>query len=186
MRFYARQKLFSLRTVFKILNEKGQPSYSAKGEIVSFGKRLHIYDRTGREVAVLRQRLMSLMPTYEIHIGGRYAASIVKRITLFKPSYSIKGSGWRVQGDFLKHSYRLIGPNGKVAASIRKRWFSFGDAFELNVPDPENELMAICVMLAIDCVMDNEEAAASRPSSSSVSSGKTSVADSVTGNDTES
>ena len=169
MRYYAREKLFSLRTIFKILDESGKEGFSVRGEILSLGKRLHVYDRAGREVALLKQRLISILPTYDIYIGGRRAAVIQKRISILKPTYSISGCNWRVKGDFLSHNYRMIDQGGHVTASIRKRWFSFGDAFELSVPDERNSLLAVCVMLVIDCVMDAEDSAALSRRSSSAS-----------------
>ena len=158
MRLYARQKVFSFRTTFSIVDEHGRPHYTVKGEILTIGKKLHVYDASGREVALLREKLIKLLPTYDIYIGGRPVARIVKRLSILKPSYEIRECGWRVEGNFLQHDYRIY--NGVVAvAGIRKRWLSFGDCFELDVPDSRNELLAVCVMLAIDCVMDADEAA---------------------------
>lgn len=161
MRLYARQKVFSFRTVFSITDERGNDRYRVRGELLTLGKRLHVYDNNGREVAMIRQRLLNLLPTYDIYIGGRHAARIVKKITLLRPSYVIRGCNWKVQGNFLQHDYRIYRGMSAIAG-IRKRWLSFGDCFELDVPERENELLSVCMMLVIDCVMDAEEAA--RPS----------------------
>ena len=157
MRLYARQKYFSFRTVFSILDSNGRVCYTVKGEIFSLTKKLHVYDNTGREVAILRGRIIKLLPTYDIFIGGRKAASIAKRLTLFRPSYVIRDSNWRVEGDFLQHRYSMYDGRRNKVASISKKWLTFGDCFELNVPDPDNEVLAVCMMLAIDCVMDDQE-----------------------------
>lgn len=161
MRLYARQKVFSFRTVFSITDERGREHYRVRGEVFTLGSRLHVYDSTGREAAVIRQRILNLLPTYDIYIGGRHAARIVKKITLLRPSYVIRGCNWKVQGNFLQHDYRIYRGVSAIAG-IRKRWLSFGDCFELDVPDRNNELLAVCMMLVIDCVMDAEEA--SKPS----------------------
>ena len=160
MRLYARQKVFSFRTVFSITDERGNDRYRVRGELLTLGKRLHVYDNNGREVAMIRQRLLNLLPTYDIYIGGRHAARIVKKITLLRPSYVIRGCNWKVQGSFLQHDYRIYRGMSAIAG-IRKRWLSFGDCFELDVPERENELLSVCMMLVIDCVMDAEEAARS-------------------------
>ena len=160
MRLYARQKVFSFRTVFSITDERGNDRYRVRGELLTLGKRLHVYDNNGREVAMIRQRLLNLLPTYDIYIGGRHAARIVKKITLLRPSYVIRGCNWKVQGNFLQHDYRIYRGMSAIAG-IRKRWLSFGDCFELDVPERENELLSVCMMLVIDCVMDAEEAARS-------------------------
>ncbi len=159
MRLYARQKLLTFRTAFSIMDEKGRPAYTVKGEILTLTKRLHIYDRRGKEVGMVKGKLFTVMPTYDIYVGGRMRGRIVKRLTLLRPSYVIKDSNWRVEGDFLAHDYRVYDGEGDKAASIRKRWISIGDCFELDVPEKENEIMALCVMLAIDCVLDDQNTA---------------------------
>lgn len=157
MRLYARQKYFSFRTVFSILDSNGRVRYTVKGEIFSLTKKLHVYDNTGREVAVLRGRIVSLLPTYDIFIGGRKTANITKRLTLFRPSYVIRDCNWKVDGDFMQHRYAIYDGRRNKVASISKKWLTFGDCFELNVPDPDNEVLAVCMMLVIDCVMDDQE-----------------------------
>ena len=54
MRLYARQKVFSFRTVFSITDERGNDRYRVRGELLTLGKRLHVYDNNGREVAMIR------------------------------------------------------------------------------------------------------------------------------------
>jgi uncharacterized protein YxjI len=158
MRLYARQRVFSFRTVFNILDSRGRVRYTVKGELLSLTKKLHVFDSSGREVALLRGKIISLLPTYDIYIGNRKAARIVKRLTLFRPSYVITDCNWRVEGNLLQHSYSLYNGRRNRVATISKRWMSIGDCFELDVPDPENEVLAVCMMLAIDCVMDDQEA----------------------------
>lgn len=170
MRLYARQKIFSFRTVFSILDSNGRVRYTVRGEILSFARKLHVYDSSGREVALLRGRIISLLPTYDIYIGGRKAARIIKRISLFRPSYVIRDCNWRVQGNFVQHSYKMIDGRRNEVATIRKRWLTIGDCFELNVPDPSNELLAVCMMLAIDCVMDDQARSGSTVGSTSTNS----------------
>ena len=106
-------------------------------------------------------RLFRFLPTYEIYIDGRLAATIIKRFTFFRPSYVIRDCNWRVEGNFLAHDYSMYDGNGHVAATIHKTWFTIGDCFELDVRDRKDELLAVCMMLAIDCVMDDDAAAAS-------------------------
>ena len=157
MRLYARQKVFSFRTVFNILDSGGRVRYTVRGELLSLTKKLHVFDSSGREVALLRGKIISLLPTYDIYIGKRKAARITKRLTFFRPSYVITDCNWRVEGDFLQHNYSMYSGRRNRVATISKKWISIGDCFELVVPDPENEVLAVCMMLAIDCVMDDQE-----------------------------
>ena len=167
MRLYAKEKIFSLRTIFNIVDEHNNPCYGVRGEIFTFGRKLHVMDRRGTEVAFLRQRLFRFLPTFDIYIGDRLAATITKRFTLLRPSYVIRDCDWTVEGDFLSHDYSMYDGRGHEVASIHKRWLSFGDCFELDVPDKRNEILAVCMMLAIDCVMDDQAAAANTTTTTS-------------------
>ena len=166
MKLYANQKILSLTTVFDIVDERNDPRYSVRGEFLTIGRRLHVTDRNGREVAFLRQRPFRLLPTFEIYIGDRLAARIIKRFTFFRPSYVIMDCNWTVNGDFLAHDYSMYDGTGSEVASVHKRWLTFGDCFELDVPDKRNEILAVCLMLAIDCVMDQQAAASSNAANS--------------------
>ena len=37
---------------------------------------------------------------------------------------------------------------------IKQKVFSWGDSYELDIADPEDEIVALAVVLTIDCVME--------------------------------
>ena len=45
--------------------------------------------------------------------------------------------------------------------TINKEWMTWGDSYELNIINPADELVALAVVLTIDCVMEAQSAAAS-------------------------
>lgn len=53
--------------------------------------------------------------------------------------------------------------SGRTIVSISKEWMTWGDSYELNITNPSDEIVALAVVLKIDCVM---EAAATAASSS--------------------
>ena len=44
---------------------------------------------------------------------------------------------------------------------IKQKVFSWGDSYELNISNPRDEILALAVVLTIDCVMADQAAAAS-------------------------
>ena len=161
MKLYMKQKVFSWKDRFTIMDSFGEDKYFVEGEFLSLGKKLHITDKNGREVAFVKQKLIALMPKFTIEIDGREIAEIVKKFTLFTPKYIVKGLGWEVEGDFFAHDY-VIKDGSRIIVSIHKQWMSWGDTFELDVDSDENEVVALAVVLAIDAVMDaNASSAAS-------------------------
>ena len=162
MKLYIKEKVFTGRDEFTVKDERGNDQYVVEGEASSGGKKLHVYDMTGREVAAIRQEVWSFLPRYYVFCGDRQVAEIKKEFTFFFPKYRIDGLGWEIDGSFLAHEYEIT-QSGRTIVSIRKEWMTWGDSYELNITNPSDEIVALAVVLTIDCVM---EAAATAASSS--------------------
>ena len=159
MKLYMKQKVFSWRDRFLIQNENGENRYSVEGEILSWGKKLRVYDMSGAEVAFIRQKVMSWLPRFFVEIDGRVVCEIVKELTFLHQKYRLDGLPWSLEGDFWAHEYSLT-ENGRPVMRLSKKWFSWGDSYELDIADPRNELLCLCVTLAVDCVLAMQSAAA--------------------------
>jgi len=79
----------------------------------------------------------------------------VKEFTVFKQSYRIEGLPWRMDGDLWAHEYSLYNGDQQVM-QMSKKWISWGDSYELDIADPQNELLCLCVTLAVDCALDQQ------------------------------
>ncbi len=156
MDLYIKQKVFSFKDKFNIFDRNGEIKYSAEGELISLGKKLHVYDLNGNEVIYIRQRLMTFLPKYEITIHGRETVEIVKNFTLFKHEYSIPGWNVKIHGDFFAHEYK-VEQNGCEIAHMTKEWLSWGDTYSININNPADELIALASVLVVDCCMESND-----------------------------
>ena len=150
MRLYIKQKVFSRRDRFAVWDEQEQERWFAQGELFSWGRKLHICDAGGSEAAFIRQKLMSFLPRYFIKIGGN-VYTLAKEFTFFRPRYRLEGSPWTMSGNFLAHEYEVT-DGTEYVMRMSKHWFTWGDSYELDIPHPEDELLALCVALAVDCM----------------------------------
>jgi len=162
MKLYIKQKVFSWRDKFSVRDETQSVRWFAQGEIFTFGRKLHVYYANGAEAAFIRQKIMSLLPRYYIEINGR-EYEFVKELTFLRPKYSIRNLDWKVDGNFWEHEYAVSDRRGDVMR-ISKAWLTWGDFYELDIFDERNELLCLCVALAIDCI--TADAAASSTASS--------------------
>ena len=162
MKLYIREKVFSWGDKFTVKDEAGRDRYYVEGEIFTWGKKLHVYDMAGREVAFIKQEVWSWMPRFYVFCGDRQVAEIKKEFTFFFPKYSIDGLGWEIDGSFMAHEYEIT-KNGYPIVSISKEWMTWGDSYELDIANPVDELVALAVVLTIDCV--NESGSSSNASS---------------------
>lgn len=152
---YMKQKVFSWRDRFSIKDAQEQDRYYVEGEIFTIGKKLHLFDTFGNEVAYVQQKVLTFLPRFFVFVNGQQVAEIVKEFTFFYPKYRIEGLGWEVEGDFLAHDYSIT-DRGREIVNIHKVWLAWGDTYELRIADGVNEAMAVAVVLAIDCVIDSQ------------------------------
>ncbi len=153
MKLYIKEKVFSWTDRFTVWDQWGNGKYYVEGEFFSWGKKLHVYDLQGREVAFIRQEVWSFLPRFYVYIGQRQVAEIKKAFTFFYPRYSIAGLGWEIQGSFWEHDYEIT-KAGRPIVTISKEWMTWGDSYELDIMDPEDEIVALAVVLTVDCVRE--------------------------------
>lgn len=159
MKFYMKQKMFSLSQRFDIFNEAGESVFYVENELLSLGRKMHVYEtKTDQEVAFIQQKLLVWLPRFEVYVDGDHISTIKKELTFLKPKYTISGLDWNIQGNWLEYDYQIYTKDNREVASIGKKWFSFTDSFEFDIKDDSvNPIAVISVILAIDAVMDSRE-----------------------------
>ena len=155
MKLYIKEHIFTFGDKFSVLDSLGNEKYFVEGEVFTWGKKLHVYDRQGREVAYIEQELFTFMPCYHVYVGGRDIAQVRKEFTFFLPKYHVDGLDWDVDGEFFAHEYQ-ISKNGRNIVTIEKEWMTWGDCYELNIADSADEIVALAVVLTIDCVVEQQ------------------------------
>jgi uncharacterized protein YxjI len=156
LKLYIKQKVFSFVDRFTIKDENGTDVYSAVGEFFTLGKKLNIYEGTNTDapmpVARIEQRLMSLTTRFGIIVRGNHVTDMVRKITLFSNDYRLENLSWHLDGDFFAHEYRLMDGRNTIMQLSRK-WFTWGDSYELDIADNQDHLLCLCIALAVDCCM---------------------------------
>lgn len=160
MKLYMRQKVFSWGDKFSICDEAENVRYYVEGQVFTLGKKLRLYDPTGEERCFIHQKLWSFLPRFFISRRGEDVAEVVKKFTFFRQEYTVSGLNWTVSGDFWAHTYEIT-DGEKTVASVSKRWISWGDTYEIDIRDDADTEMALCVVLVIDAVLAQDNAAAS-------------------------
>ena len=89
------------------------------------------------------------MPKYEIEMNGQIMGMIEKQLTFLRPKYEINYNGWRVEGDFLGWDYRVMSGN-RTIMHIQKELFRWGDTYVIDFENPEDELLGLLLVIAID------------------------------------
>lgn len=149
MKLLFKQRLFSWLDSYDIYNEFGETVYTVKGQL-SWGHCLKIFDVSGREVGTVKERVLTLLPKFEIYLGSQYFGCIKKEFTFFKPKFNIDFNGWDIDGDFFEWDYTITGPGGEHIAAVSKELFHLTDTYVMDITDPRDSLCVLMLVLAID------------------------------------
>ncbi|MBQ8498109.1 MAG: LURP-one-related family protein [Clostridia bacterium] len=157
MKLYIKQKVFSLNDKFTVKDEVENDLYFVESEFFTFGKKLHITNAHGDDLLSIEQKLFTFAPQYNIVKRGEIMATVVKRFSLFYPSYEIDGMPITVEGDFFDHTYDIF-RDGRPIASIYKEWFTWGDSYVVDISNATDTdpLIILAIAITIDCVMASQ------------------------------
>lgn len=149
MKLLFKQRFFSWFDSYDIYNEAGEVVYVVKGQL-AWGHCLKIFDAWGGEIGMVKERVLTFLPSFELYVGDDYLGCIRKEFALFKPVYTIECNGWQVEGNFLEWDYEITGPDGEPKAAVSKQLLNWTDTYVIDVADPADALCALMLVLAID------------------------------------
>ena len=120
MKLLIKQRVFSWSDTYAVYDEDGNVKYFVKGEFLSLGHRLHVYDAYQNEVGLIKEKIFSFLPVFDIEINGMELGRIEKKFTWLKPKYEVELNGWSVEGDFLGWEYDVFSGSSSVIHIDRK------------------------------------------------------------------
>ena len=148
MKLLFKQRFFSWFDSYDIYDEAGNTVYTVKGQL-AWGHCLKIFDACENEIGTVQERIFTFLPKFEIYMGRNYVGCISKELTLFRPKFTIDYNGWRVEGDFLGWDYDVYSGCSSII-HITKELFHWGDTYVIDIANPQDELMGMMLVIAID------------------------------------
>ncbi len=149
MKLLFKQRFFTWFDSYDIYDEAGNTVFTVNGQL-SWGHKLVIHDATGREVGMVEERILTLLPRFDIYKNGSCIGCLRKEFSLFTPHYNIDYNGWHVDGNFFEWDYNILDASGRPVAVISKELFHLTDTYVIEVADPEYAPDALMFVLAID------------------------------------
>lgn len=162
-KLYIKQKVFSIGEKFTVVDEDQRLHYSVKGSFMKIPKTFSVENEQGKEVSRITKKTISLLPKFFVEINGKEAIEISKQLSFFKAKYSISAEDVTVDGNWWDMDFD-VSRKGRKIAEINKRWISWGDTYEITILDESLEELIISLVIAIDCVKEDEPAASSASS----------------------
>lgn len=149
MKLYFKQRFLTWFDSYDIYNENGEVEFRVEGEL-SWGHLLKIYDYYGNHVSTVKERIMTLLPAYEIYKNDELEGLIRKEFSFFKPYFMIEYRDWEMEGDLLEWEYRIADRKGNEIATLSKEIFNLTDTYVIDVANDDDALDVLMVVLAID------------------------------------
>ena len=148
MKLYVNEKIFSVHDKFYIKDENDNDVYEISSKIFSIGDKTTISTMRGRKIAFIEQELFHLTPNYNVYIDDKFAFKISKKFHLIKNDF-VLSNGYKVEGNFLMLDFKVYGKHNEVIGSIKRKYFSIGDKYVLDIKDEANKEIVLAIIVAI-------------------------------------
>ena len=156
------------------VEEFGAPARSlfTSTEIFTLHHRIEITDESGNVVYRAQTQFPSLHDKTDITDmadGTSFELSnelfhIINDIT------NIEGLGWQLRGDILALDFRLYDENDQLLANISQKFLSLHDKYCVDIYQPRYEAIIVAILVTLQHMIADREAAEASSSSSSSSS----------------
>ncbi len=151
--FQMRQSMVSIGDDYWIENGAGQRAYKVDGKAFRLRKTLVIEDTAGREVATLKEKLVSVRDVMTIERGGQRLATVKKAMfTPLRERFDVEaenGVKYEVKGKITDHQYEFE-RDGNEVANVSKKWFRVRDTYGVEVGPNEDVALVLAATVAID------------------------------------
>ncbi|WJY27514.1 LURP-one-related/scramblase family protein [Sporosarcina trichiuri] len=158
--FIIRQKWMRLNGQFTVKDSEGRDVYEVGGSFLQIPKTYTIADMAGHEIAVITKKPFSFLPVFTVEAVGQETVTIRKEFSFFKPRYTIDAAGIEVLGTWWEMNFDIL-KDGKTAGTVDKKWFDWGDTYNIQVFEESMETFIIALVIAIDCVKADQAGASS-------------------------
>ena len=148
MKLFINEKLFSIHRKFYVLNEQGENVYEISSEVLTIGDKTTVSDMSGNKIAYIEQRLLHLMPNYDIYINGQVACSIQKKFKLFKNNYELS-NGYTIDGNFMALNFTIKDDRGNIIGELSRKFISIGDKYTIDIYDENKLPIVLSIIVAI-------------------------------------
>ena len=158
MKFYIKQKVFSLKDNFNVYDQNEQPVYTVEGQFFSLKNKLTLKDANGNNLLYSEKKIFSLRPTYFIYdLTGTQIAKVRQRFSL-RPKFNVTlyNEELQMEGSFFAHNFTVECDKG-VLASVNKKVFSFGDSYEIDIQATDNTEVYLFLVIVLDQVLHERE-----------------------------
>ena len=161
-------KVFTLHHHIDITDGNENVVYQANSKFFSIKDKTDVTDAEGRQVAHIERKILTLHQRHYVTMadGSRFEISN-ELFHLIKDITNIEGLGWQLRGNIAGLNFELYDPQENIIAVIGQKMFSLHDKYCIDIYQPEAEQTVIAILVTLQHMMKDREAARSSISFSS-------------------
>jgi len=158
--FYMKQKVFSFRDRYKILDSEQNVIYHCEGKFFSISKKMKFIENSSEEVLYnFRRKILSILAKYYLtDVDGNEVAVVKRKFSFPRPKVEIESSKGNItlEGDYFAHNFTLL-ENGVELANVTKKWISWGDSYVISIIDESKTNFLLAIIILIDSIFHDNK-----------------------------
>ncbi len=160
-------KVFTLHHHIDITDADERVVYQADTKFPSIRDKTDVRDAEGNQVAHIEKKLLSIHQRHYVTMadGMRFELSS-ELLHLIKDVTNIEGLGWQLRGNIMGLNFELYDGDGSVIAVIGQKMLSLHDKYCVDIYRPELEPIVVTILVTLQHMLRDREAAASSSASS--------------------
>ena len=164
-------KVLTLHHQIEITDEREQVVYRAWSKFFSLRDKTDITDAAGNQAAHMEKKILSIHQRHFVtRADGLSFELSTELFHLIKDITNIVGLDWQLRGNILGMNFELYDRDGSIIAVISQKMLSLHDKYCVDIYRPEQEAVVVAILVTLQHMIRDREAANSSSSSSSSSS----------------
>ena len=165
---FTTSKIISLHKHIDITDEQERVVYESNTKFPSLHDKTDIVDAQGNHVAHIQKKILTLHQRHFITMADGTRFELASELFhLVKDITNIEGLGWQLRGNFLALNFELYDRDESIIAVIGQKMFSIHDKYCIDIYRPEEEDKVVAILITLQHMIKDREAAQSAASSSS-------------------
>ena len=161
-------KVFTLHHHIDITDENEKVVYQANTKFPSIKDKTDITDASGRQIAHIERKIFTLHQRHYVTMGNGKKFEVSTEIFhLVKDINNIEGLGWQLRGNIAELNFELYDQQNEVIAVIGQKLLSLHDKYCIDIYRPEEEETAVAILITLQHMIKDRQAARSASYSSS-------------------
>ena len=161
-------KFFTLHHRIEITDAEERVVYRAETKFPSIHDKTDIYDASGRFVSHIERKIFTLHERRFVTMADGFQFELSNELFhIYKDITNIEGLGWQLRGNIWGLNFELYDRDGSIIAVIGQKFFSLHDKYCVDIYKPELEQIVVAILITLQHMIRDRQAAASSSSSSS-------------------